>query len=154
MKYVICSLLLCVGMSVAMAQDAPIYNSSGRDIGKEKRKHVEKGFDPSKLVFGGGGGLSFGDVTQVSLAPLIGYRFSDEFVAGIGLGYEYLRINNYYPLVNMTTQQYDYFPLVSQIFAPSLWAKYLIWNHIYAAGKFEYDIMSYKEYYNDGYTGA
>lgn len=154
MKYIICSLLLCMGMTVAMAQEAEVYNSSGRDIGKEKKKKKqETGFDPSKLVFGGGLGLSIGDYTQISVSPIVGYRFSDEFSAGVGLGYQYVRVRDYYIFQNFSTLQDETYPYVSQMVTPSVWARYVIWNNIFVQGEMQYNIMKFKEYYRDGTTG-
>ncbi len=62
---------------------------------------VAEGRDPyrgrfvDRLVFGGNIGLSFGDITYVSLDPLIGYRVTESFIAGIGLRYQYFRDNFY-----------------------------------------------------------
>jgi hypothetical protein len=44
----------------------------------------------SRLVYGGGVGLQFGDITLIQVAPNIGYKITDEWVSGIGLRYIYL----------------------------------------------------------------
>jgi hypothetical protein len=49
---------------------------------KEKKK-----FDPSRLVFGGNLGASFGDYTFVNVSPQVGYMFSPMFTAGAGINY-------------------------------------------------------------------
>ena len=52
-------------------------------------------FDKSRLELGGNFGLSFGDSkisgksTALNISPKIGYRFSNYFSAGVGLGYIY-----------------------------------------------------------------
>lgn len=48
-----------------------------------------KGFDRSKLFFGGNFGLSFGDYTFVNVSPQIGYRFNQYFAAGGGINFQY-----------------------------------------------------------------
>lgn len=58
------------------------------DVSKEKVK--EHKFDKERLFFGGGLGLQFGDIDLVSLAPEVGYRFTDRFSAGIGVSYFYI----------------------------------------------------------------
>ena len=52
-------------------------------------------FDKSKLTFGGGIGLQFGDYTLVNIAPQVGYNFSKYFNAGLGFSYTYWK-NDYY----------------------------------------------------------
>lgn len=44
---------------------------------------------PSRWFYGGGVGLSFGDVDYVSISPLIGYRITPAIHAGLGLQYIY-----------------------------------------------------------------
>ena len=55
----------------------------------------KSGFDASKLTFGGGIGLQFGDYTLVNIAPQVGYDFSKMFNAGVGLTYTYWK-DSYY----------------------------------------------------------
>lgn len=50
-------------------------------------------FDPRRLEFGGNLGLQFGDYTTVNISPQIGYRFSNYFSAGAGIGYTYYSDN-------------------------------------------------------------
>lgn len=66
-----------------------------------------KGFDKSKLFFGGTFGLSFSNYyTLVNVSPQVGYRFNDYLAAGAGVnfiyssqkdidlsGYDYSRLN-------------------------------------------------------------
>jgi hypothetical protein len=58
------------------------------DVTAQKVK--EHKFDKERLFFGGGFGLQFGDINLVSLAPEVGYRFTDKFNAGIGVSYFYI----------------------------------------------------------------
>ncbi len=53
-----------------------------------------KGFDKSKLFVGGGLGLAFGTYTIVNVSPLVGYRFSPLFAAGVGVNYSYYGYDN------------------------------------------------------------
>ncbi|MGF6925773.1 hypothetical protein QFZ48_001273 [Chitinophaga sp. W2I13] len=50
---------------------------------------TRKGFDPSRLVLGGSLGMVFGDVTNVDISPLVGYRFSDYIAAGVNINAQY-----------------------------------------------------------------
>jgi hypothetical protein len=55
-----------------------------------------------RIVFGGDIGLSFGSITYIKLAPVVGYKVTDRFTAGLGPIYIYERqklydqYNNYY----------------------------------------------------------
>lgn len=53
------------------------------------RDSSAKGFDRSRLFVGGNLGLSFGDFTYINVSPLIGYRFSDLFAAGVQINTQY-----------------------------------------------------------------
>ena len=72
----------------ASAQE--VYTSSGRPANAKKKEEKQKGFDISRLVVGGGIGLGFGDITSISVSPMVGYRITDNFSAGVGFGYQYL----------------------------------------------------------------
>ncbi len=56
-----------------------------------------KGFDKSKLFFGGNFGLSFGDYTVINVSPQVGYRFNRYFAAGTGVNliYSSIRFRDY-----------------------------------------------------------
>lgn len=60
----------------------------------------KKGFDSSKLTFGGGIGAYFGSSSSnisswgLSLSPQVGYYFKPNFVAGAGVTYAYYSYNN------------------------------------------------------------
>lgn len=45
-----------------------------------------------RLFYGGDFGLSFGTVTYVRVAPLVGYNVSPKFAVGLGPSYQYWRI--------------------------------------------------------------
>jgi len=55
----------------------------------EKETEPVKGFDPSKLVFGGNFGGSFGNFTFINVSPQVGYRFTPHFIAGGGINFIY-----------------------------------------------------------------
>src|SRR5689334_131623 len=50
---------------------------------------VERGFDKSKLFFGGSFGLAFGNSTLVNVSPQLGYRFNQYLAAGAGINMQY-----------------------------------------------------------------
>src|ERR1022692_4776451 len=90
MKHIIWVLLVFVSISYASAQD--VYTSSGKPGYHKKTKKV-KGYDPSKLIIGGGltAGYADGSVA-VGISPIVGYRFTDHFSAGVGIGYLYSQL--------------------------------------------------------------
>ncbi|MEL7005874.1 MAG: hypothetical protein AAFN93_24565 [Bacteroidota bacterium] len=45
-----------------------------------------------RVFIGGNLGLSFGDITNIQIAPIIGYRVTNEFAVGLGPQYQYTRI--------------------------------------------------------------
>jgi len=129
---------------MAMAQD--VYTSSGRPVNAHKKQQQKKGFDISKLVFGGIAQVAVGDITDLGISPIIGYRFTRKLTAGIGLGYEYVKANNGTPLADPTTGYVNFYPYKSSVFYPSIWARYTIWRNLFAQAEFQYDMMTVKTY--------
>jgi len=151
MRYLIAALLLCFGLTTATAQD--VYTSSGRPANAHKKQQQKKGFDVSKLVFGGSATVSLGQVTDLGITPMIGYRFTDRFTAGIGLGYDYLKINDFTPLTDPNTGAVNYYPVQSSIFYPSIWARYRVFRNIFVQSEFQYDMISQRVYdYDQNYN--
>lgn len=57
---------------------------------------VQKGFDKSRLFFGGNFGLSFGNATIINVSPQVGYRLSNYFAAGAGINMQYSSFKSLY----------------------------------------------------------
>lgn len=77
-KFLLAACLFALFSAVAVAQD------------EEEEEPVKKGFDKSKLFFGGNFGLGFGSVsTLVNVSPQIGYRFNRYLAAGVGVNFIY-----------------------------------------------------------------
>lgn len=55
----------------------------------EKQKKEEKARISERLLFGGEIGLSFGSITYIKIAPVVGYRLTDRLLAGLGPIYIY-----------------------------------------------------------------
>ncbi|MGN6566928.1 MAG: hypothetical protein ACTHJ0_03195, partial [Flavipsychrobacter sp.] len=145
-----------MGLSLASAQE--VYTSTGRST-HAKRQHKQEGFDPSRLRFGGGFILGAGDITNLGISPIIGYRITDNWSAGIGIAYQYLKIKGYYELYDPHSGAYSDYPLQSNIFYPSVWTRYVIFRNlnfigdIFVDAEFEYDMMRFKDYtYDNTYT--
>lgn len=52
-------------------------------------------FSADRVYFGGNLGASFGYFTFVDISPLVGYRFTERFTAGLGATYIYIKSNYY-----------------------------------------------------------
>jgi hypothetical protein len=136
MKYVVFALLMLVGHSGAMAQE--IYNSSGKANYKNKKKKT--GYDPDKLVLGGGINLAFGSgYANLGASPIVGYRFMKKFSAGVGLGYQYYKYPSYVDPSNNV--HFDYMNIIY----PNVWARYFVFRNIFLTSTYEYDIINLRE---------
>ncbi len=144
-SYIIAILVLCLSFDMARAQE--VYTSSGRSMRQvqAKKKKEDKKFSPDKIIVGGGIGLSFGTITDISITPKVGYRITDNFAAGIGLGYNYFRWKNYYEIedIHGNVSYYDY---KTSIYSASVWARYKVWRNLFAHAEYEHNFMSFTEY--------
>lgn len=153
MKKIIFILVLGLCAHTGFAQD--VYNSSGRPIDSDRssdrgRNGDDGGFNTSKIIVGGWGVFGIGSgVTNIGATPIVGYRITDDFAAGIGFGYQYLRIKDYFQVYDPATYAIEYRTFNAHFYSPSVWARYLIWNNIFAHVEYEHNFTSYKEYYND-----
>lgn len=86
-----------------------------------------------RLVYGGGFGLQFGNVTLVDLSPTIGYRLTDQLTLGTGVSYKYNHINDY-TLDQNSGRWYDY---RSNIYGGSIWGRYYLLRNIFAHAEIE-----------------
>lgn len=104
MKRLIILFLLFVSFSalsfsqIFVDREGNVYDQRTTENSKNQQKSktavnnsskISNSFDPSKLEFGGNLGLQFGNYTLVNISPQIGYRFSNYFSAGAGIGYTY-----------------------------------------------------------------
>ncbi|MBS1774530.1 MAG: hypothetical protein JST82_16860 [Bacteroidetes bacterium] len=153
MRYLLSCLLFCLSVGVVSAQE--VYNSSnGRATNENAKKKTPHGFETSRIIFGGGFGFGFGTVTNVSVIPVIGYRFSDRFSAGLEFGYQYLRVKDYWPVneVSNGNSTTTYKPFTSNVYTTGAWARYLVWNNIFAQIGYEHNFLNFKSY-KEYYTG-
>ncbi|MBX3238848.1 MAG: hypothetical protein KIT80_08710 [Chitinophagaceae bacterium] len=78
MKKIILSVaILALGFTSVYAQE------------EDQQEEPKKGFDKSKLFFGGNFGLTFGSNTFVNISPQVGYRFNQYLAAGAGPSFIY-----------------------------------------------------------------
>ena len=139
MKNIVLVVLLCAGFTYASAQD--VYTSSGKPGYQKNVKKKKKGYDPDKLILGGGLSLNFADgYFSAGVAPIVGYRITDHFSAGIGLGYLYSQVPEYVDPIN--PDKVSYFR--ENIVYPSIWARYFVFRNWFVSAATEYDLIYQK----------
>ncbi len=102
-----------------------------------QEEQKEKPSIKEKLFFGGGLGLSFGDVTYINIAPVIGYRITPKLSAGLRLFYQYRSYKDYYVGNGATYDSNDY--------GVGVFGRFVIFGPIYLQAEYEY--QSYEYYY-------
>lgn len=90
-----------------------------------------------KLVFGGGASLGFGNNSNIMLAPQLGYRLSNRWIAGVGYLFNYVRItqtwdNNSGNIVRLPE------PLEYTIQGPNAFVNFFPFESIFLGSQFEY----------------
>ena len=133
MKKLVVTLLLFLS-NYSFAQQ--VYTSSGKAVNARKQQKRDKGFDTDKLIYGGWLSLQFGDVTNVYVPITVGYKLTDKFAAGIGVGYQYTK--------------YKIEDEKQNTVSLSAWARYKITDQIFAHIEPQMFNVSYKGY---GYSG-
>lgn len=103
---------LCAA-TVATAQDTTDY-AMPRKPTEPKRPFKDR------LYFGGGLGLSFGDVTAIQIEPLVGVHLDEKnkLSTGLGLNYWYFNDSRYSPSIELTG--YGYRTFLRYRFIPQL----------------------------------
>lgn len=64
---------------------------------QEPEENSPKGFDKSKLFFGGNFGVGLGsNSSSIIVSPQVGYRFNNYFAAGAGINFNYYSYKTFY----------------------------------------------------------
>lgn len=102
-----------------------------------------KGVDASRLIVGGSLGLAFGDYTNINISPLVGYRISQVFAAGIAINAQYgsERFRDYY---GNTGQRNQY-----GIYGGGVWGRVYPLDFLFIHLQPEYNHVSLKSTYYD-----
>ncbi len=108
---------------------------------KKKKKALNERPFRDRLVFGGGLGLSFGNTTQIMLAPQVGYRQTEDFIYGVGFIYNYLNVNEVY---NAGTGRWEPIDFESTIYGPNLFADYFLFDQGFVGAQLE--ILNFDSY--------
>jgi hypothetical protein len=90
------------------------------------RKHPPKTNIWDKVYFGGNLGLQFGTSTFIEISPLVGYRITDKFSAGVGVTYQYYHYRDMY---------YD---LETNVYGGRVFGRYLFTDYLFGHGEYEY----------------
>lgn len=87
---------------------------------------AQRKVDPfEKFYFGGGMGLSLGtNRTNISASPLMGYKITERFSAGVGITYQYDSYKN----VNLNLNHYG----------ASVFTRFIITQQFFATTEYEY----------------
>lgn len=136
MRYIVVVLLLSLSVTYASAQE--VYSSSGKP-GYYKKTKKKTGYDPDRLIVGGGinGGIN-GDYINAGLAPFVGYRITKAFSAGVGMGYQYYRFPDYVDQNNRV-----YYGTMN-IFYPNIWTRCFLYRNLFVDATYEYDFINLK----------
>ena len=90
-----------------------------------------------KLLFGGDAAVGFSNVsTFIYIAPSVGYRVTDNFVAGLGYIYQYSKINRVWN--SFTGQWESYNDPGRTIHGPKAFVNYRFLENFYLGSQFEY----------------
>jgi hypothetical protein len=139
MKKLVAAVVFCVLCVSAQAQN--VYNSSGR-ANARKQASGDGGFDIDRLIVGGSLNLWLGSITNVGLAPMVGYRITDNFAAGLKVGYNYYRYKDAYSYQNFQ-QEVKYYTVTQNIYSAGIWARHILWENIFVHGEVEANIYDY-----------
>ena len=120
------TLLILLTFSMVSAQE---------DTLKPKQNPYQKGLKKpitDKFYFGGTLGLTFGTYTSISIWPMVGYKISPKFSAGLQPGYDYIKYN------------YQGYTDESSSYGIKIFSRYRIIPQIYLHA--EYDYINYEIY--------
>jgi hypothetical protein len=106
MRITFFTFLLVFTFYSSMSQVNSLNNMAVENAAPEPEKEKKK-FDPSRLVFGGNLGASFGDYTFVNVSPQVGYMFNPYFTAGAGINYVHSSYKTRYSNEEIT-ESYNY----------------------------------------------
>lgn len=155
MQKILFILAMCLSLQT-MAQE--VYTSSGKPAGvlrkQQERRQQEKGFDPSRMIYGGSLGIGGGNgVFGFNVSPIVGYRITDKFAAGVGFGYQYAKINDYFEIED-ANGFVNYYDFKASMISASVWARYLVLPRLFVHTAYEHNFISFQNYkYDPGGSG-
>ena len=91
-----------------------------------------------KIFYGGGLGLSFGNITNIEISPLIGYRITDDFHTGLQFRYQYIDADYFY---------YGYhYDFRTSIYGIAPFLRYFIMEEYFLISEFEFLSLETKHF--------
>ncbi len=90
------------------------------------RKHPPKERFADKIFTGGNLGFQFGTVTFAEVSPLVGYKITKKFHAGIGATYQYYHYKDKY---------YDF---ETNVYGGRVFTRYLFTDYLFGHVEYEY----------------
>ncbi len=81
--------------------------TASASFSQDEEAQGTKGFDKSRLFFGGNFGVSFGNSTFINVSPQVGYRFNEWLAAGTGINFIYSNFL-YYDFAGNKDYRYEY----------------------------------------------
>lgn len=130
-------LLLCLFMVAAVQLAHAQYYKT--DTLPRRKRQVES----SRLILGGSLGLSFGDYTNINVSPLVGYRISQLFAAGINVNAQY-GAENFRDFNNNLIQKNKY-----TIFGGGVWGRVYPLEWLFIHIQPEYNFINLNTTYYD-----
>ena len=137
--------MIFVSVSTVFSQTQPIESdeqSSSVFEGNTDNSDNERKTWKDRIVVGGSLGATFGSSTYVEVSPIVGYKVTDKFTAGLGFSYQYYKVN-----YNVFTID-DY---SMSVYGPRIFAQHDIIYGLFAHA--EYEMMKYNFKYEDPLFG-
>jgi hypothetical protein len=133
MKNFLCAYLLCFLTAFLFSDPASAQQEPGKSFA-------------DRMFFGGNLGLQFGNTTYIDVSPLVGYKVTEKFHAGIGATYIYesskIRFTNS-SIMRFETSHYG----------GRLFGRYYVWENLFAHAEYEYLNLGYPDPVYNNTTG-
>ena len=136
-------LLMISGSEAVIAQTQPIETTEQDNSVKEDdngNSTVKQKDWKDRIVVGGNLGAQFGSSTYIEVSPIVGYKVTDKFTAGIGFSYQYFSENYNDPFF------VDY---KASVYGPRVFLQHDILFGFFAHAEYEYAWYKFK--YEDFY---
>lgn len=151
--YLICLVFLSLGLSAQSDRfkkksEAPEAPKQEQEPTSQAQKQPE--LPPTiwdRIVFGGGAGLSFGVNTNVFLAPQVGYKVTDNFIAGLGYMYNYTKWDQILTLQGPVEVDFE-----NQVHGPNLFATVTVFKQLFFGSQFE--VLNHDAYIYQPFQGS
>lgn len=148
--FILTSALLSIMISATTMQAQNTYRSSDGQKKSTKAAPAKKGFDLSRLIYGGGlYGGGGNQMISLGVSPIVGYAITDFWSAGVSLGYQYTFQRDYFPVYDYDWQKMEYYNLNNHVFVPGVWTRLKVFRNFFTHFEFEHLISTYKGHGND-----